>query len=87
MIELIYFGMMPIIVVVCMVIHKLGWVNMFNEIDDNPFAGLVTLIFWPLVIAVLIIFGIFYTIFAFLNAIADCIVKLIKRYTKDDDND
>lgn len=83
MIELIYFGMMPIIVLVSMVIHKIGYVNMFDEIGENPFSIPFLLGGWPIVVVV----GIIWAISAFLNIIADGIVKLIKRYTKDVNND
>lgn len=76
MIELIYFGMMPVLTLIAMIVHKLGYADMKEQFGgDNIVIGYsLVMIFWPLVLLVFIVLGILYTVYLVLDVISDLII-------------
>lgn len=86
MLGLIYFGMMPVLTLIAMIVHKLGYADMKEQFGgDNIFFGYpVIMAFWPLIMFAFVALGIVYVIFLLLNAIVDLIIGIFVREKNDD---
>lgn len=77
----IYFGMMPVITLAMFVVHKLGYVDMIEELggDKAAFGYPLFIGLWPLFGLISISMGLFFLLFFVFDRLSDYIVKKIKK--------
>ena len=84
----IYLGMMPVIILIAMVLHISGLVDMIEELGGEMFlfGSAIFLGAWPLFAAVFLVAGVVFVIMFLLYNLADVIVRMTKlnRFNKKD---
>ena len=80
LILIVYFGMMPVLTIAAMVIHKLGYADMVEELGGEKigFGYPIMMALWPICVFVGIVFVVRWVSFMILNAFADFIVNTVK---------
>ena len=74
----IYLGMMLVIVLLVMILHISGVINVEQELNDNLLAYIILLIAWPFVAFVLVAIPVVFVVCFFLYTLANIIVKITK---------
>lgn len=84
LILIVYFGMMPVLTIAAMVIHKLGYADMVEELGGEKigFGYPIMMALWPICVFAGVFVGIVFVVlwvsFMILNAFADFIVNTVK---------